>query len=264
MELVNELLPPLPNIKDIGPEETAETNKDEIQVILMKHLKFPDWEATTDFNHITVICNFKHITVMSVKNIIRTNVSCSDCYSKITELSEIIYSTGIDKKIFAISRINKLGQVVMHCLDNGHKLRFVYDIQCPRDLPTHCLKCAVVCPSPISKFNENDLTTHLQNINLSRLISKDSESEIEEHFKYDLYLHNSEDEMSDCKLLNSNSDLDMEEFGNASYTDSDNDQHNHSGGCCSENGYENYFDRILFDDESNSNEEEVTEELEGS
>lgn len=281
MELANDLLPPLPNIQEIGPEETKETvvevvdspgspgsnlrlNKDEIQNILMKHLKVPDWESSNDLTQITVVCKFKHKTQMSIKSIMRLKVRCTECRSKITELSEIIYTSGIDKKIFAIVRINKLGQVVLRCLARDHKMRITYDIQHPQDLPTYCPECIVDSSSP-SKSNEMDLAKHLQAINLARGLGKDSESDAEEYFKYDSYLHhggNKDEEYS-------NPDFDMEDFdaftptGYAVDTDSDDHQHE-PGGCCSDNDYENYFDSIPFGDELKSIEDVVAEELEDS
>jgi hypothetical protein len=266
MELINDLLPPLPDIKKIKPEETeiiAETrphhlphifhdykihpNKNEIENILMKHLKTPNWGLSTK-NHITVICNFKHNTYMSSKNILSSKVRCSECRLKISELSEIIYTSGIDKKIFAIIRINALGQVVLRCIAREHKMRITYDIEHPQELPTYCPSCIVDSSSSPSKLEEIELIKHFQDINLVKPRHSMSDSDMEEYFKYDSYLHhggNNCDNMSDCED-NDKYALDTDNDSNQA---SDNESDYHSvDGCCSNKNYENYFDTMSIEE----------------
>jgi hypothetical protein len=266
MELTNDLLPPLPNIQDIGSEEVKDIYSEEvvelhldkvaIQNILMKHLKIPYWESSTE-EKITVVCNFNHKTLMSAKSIVQMKVRCSECRSKITELSEIIYNSGLDKKIFAIVRINKLGKVVLRCLSREHEMRITYDIQNSKDLPTYCPEC-IIDSSPSSKSDEMDLAKHLQSINLARGLGNDSGSYMEEYFKYDSCLHHGGDKYE------KNIDFDMTDMADMIIdAESDTEQH-HPGGCCSDNDYENYFDKIPFGDELKSVEDEVAKELEDS
>jgi hypothetical protein len=273
MELTNDLFLPLPNIQDIGSEEVKELYSEEvvklhldkvaIQDILIKHLKIPDWELSTE-EKITVVCNFNHTTVMSVKSIVRMSVRCAECRSKITELSEIIYNSGLDKKIFTIIRINKLGLVVLKCLSREHKMRITYDIQHPPDLPTYCPEC-IIDSSPSSKSDEMDLAKHLQSINLAEELGNDSLSDKEEYFNYESYLRhggNIYEKNIDFDMIDTE---DMTDTANMTIdTESDTEQHHPSGGCCSDNDYENYFDKIPFGDEPKSIEDEVAEELEDS
>lgn len=151
MELINDILPPLPNICDIGPEETKESlpisilipNKAEIHNILTKNRKTPDWESSTE-KYVTIVCNFNHTTNMDIKKISSGKVRCSECRLNINKLSEIMYSSGIDGKIFTIIRIDKHGQVVLRCVSRDHKMVIIYDMKdLSQEIIKYCPECVV-------------------------------------------------------------------------------------------------------------------------
>ena len=159
MELFNEIFPPLPNINDIkeededlSVEEFDTIKKEKIQSTLVKHLKIPDWTSCNE-EYIEVLCNFNHRTQMLFKNIINGKVRCSECRSNIKELSEILYSDSIDRKLFIIKRINKYGQVVLLCKARNHKMRIEHSSQ--KETPEYCPECII--EGSLTSDNEDDV-----------------------------------------------------------------------------------------------------------
>lgn len=219
-------------------------NHQKIQSILLKHLKVPLWESSSD--QVTIRCNFQHTYNLSTKDILALRVRCPSCKNKIDEISLHLYEN-IDGKLFKIIRINRFGQVVLRCVNKNHKIRVAYNItQKDNDVPNYCPECIVDISSPSnSKENSDDemnLAERLQDINIARGLGEGSESdtiqdEWEEFFGMDSYLHGNNSPISDCY---SNPDFDL--FGDKTgYAISDIES-NHDG-CC-DSDYESYFDSI--------------------
>lgn len=308
MELKNDLLPPLPKGDSILPQDAKmETNIDigvspgsnlvlenihkkvnmeiannqeKIQKILIKHGKVPVWKSSEQ--KVAVQCNFQHEYQLSVSEIMKHNVRCPQCRVHIDTIAQKIYasdknSTGIDPKMFKIVRINKYGQVVLRCLANDHKIRITYNTQLTdsiKSFPEYCPECVVDINSPSSKYtkvSKNDLSGKSQSLNIYEG-SDEGDSDWDEYFKYDSFLHHGGDEDlfdSDGEIPMGANHCESLDFGildipdRHSESDSDSEQHKPQS-CCDSNEYDDYFDNISLSEPESSLEEQVKEELEDS
>jgi hypothetical protein len=302
MNLGNSELPPLPNREAIGPPEDAEeldfeskaiecSLPSEIQKnlhhdvlekyakvteILMKHLKIPLWQSSVATSkNITILCNFQHEFTTSLENILDLNVRCTECRTKIDEISQIIYTkeSQLKQDAFKIIRINRFGQLVIRCVSKNHKIRIPYNIQLiqeSNDIPKYCPECIVENSSPSSKTSnmsdEIEFAKSLQNISIHQ--EDDSMDDWENFFKYDSYLHEGGNKDEDT-FENPDFDLCDTPTGYAIETDSDSEQFT-PGSRKNSDEYEDYFDNIeMSDDEfppvsllTGTSEEEIREELE--
>lgn len=291
MNLIVEKIPPKPNRADIGPIDTPpqtpnplpgvsdetfaklhpdiQKNCKYVAKILLKHMKTPIWEESSD--QIAVKCNFHHTFFTTIKKINTQNIRCPTCKTNIVNISKDIYEKKqIDPNTFKIIRINRYGQLSLTCVKKGHKLRVTYytpstleETPIKNDLPDYCFECVVdstalgeqhIIKPPTLNLSDSedsdDMSTaqKLQALNIKRhfgqeLSSDESEfadSDMNEFTDFDAYLKEKADEL---EREYSNPDFDLDDTFNTNLH-STSTLGKHHQGCCSDNDneFENYFE----------------------